>query len=196
MVRIRSERFPPGSAKKLHARSAGPFKIISKINSNAYVLDLPEGFNINPTFNIEDLVAFEGPEFNPHNPLTNEPCVNPPSEIPSPAPLPKLPPLPTAEKIETILDDEIISTKEGGRRRYLVHWKGTPPTEDTWMDREELQILDPDLLELYESSRAAHSTGSSFLPPGENDEVIDRHFRQVYRRRNRRSTATIGSLYF
>ncbi|KAI0492825.1 hypothetical protein KFK09_027101 [Dendrobium nobile] len=88
MVRIRPERFPRGSVKKLYARSAGPFRIISKINSNAYVLDLPKGFNINPTFNIEDLVAFEGPELNPENPLQFEPCENPTSEIPSLPPLP------------------------------------------------------------------------------------------------------------
>ncbi|PKU77037.1 hypothetical protein MA16_Dca001643 [Dendrobium catenatum] len=138
MVRIRPERFPSGSVKKLHARSVRPFKIISKVNNNAYVLELLEGFNMNPTFNIEDIVAFEGPNFNPNNPLYNEPCETPPSEIPSLHPLPNLPHLPRAEKIETILDDEIISIKDGGRQRYLVHWEGTPETEDTWIDREEL----------------------------------------------------------
>ncbi|KAI0503728.1 hypothetical protein KFK09_014667 [Dendrobium nobile] len=167
MVRIRPERFPQGGVKKLHARSAGPFKIISKVNNNAYVLDLPEGFNMNHTFNVEDLVASEGPEFNPDNPLHNEPCENPPSEIPSLPPLPNLPHLPISEKIEAILDDEIISTKEGGRQRYLVHWKGKPATDDTWIDREELQGLDPDLLEMYESSRDFYSTGSSFLSAGD-----------------------------
>ncbi|KAI0491510.1 hypothetical protein KFK09_025770 [Dendrobium nobile] len=196
MVRIRPERFPPGSVKKLHARSVGPFKILAKVNNNAYVLELPEGFNMNPTFNIGDIVAFEGPDFNPNNPLHNELYVTPPGEIPGLPPLPNLPHLPRAEKIETILDDEIISTKDGGRQRYLVHWEGTPETEDTWIDREELQRLDPDLLELYESFHSTHSTESSSLPPGENDEDIDRRFRRVYQRRPRRSTAMIESLYY
>ena len=48
MVRICSERFPPGAVKKLHARGAGPFKVMKIINDNAYVLNLPEGFGIVP----------------------------------------------------------------------------------------------------------------------------------------------------
>ena len=39
MVRIRSERFPPGTVKKLHARGAGPFEVMKRINDNAYVLN-------------------------------------------------------------------------------------------------------------------------------------------------------------
>ena len=63
MVRIRPERYPPGTVKKLHARSAGPFKILKKINSNAYVVDIPPDFDISPSFNVEDLIAFKGPIF-------------------------------------------------------------------------------------------------------------------------------------
>ena len=46
MVRIRPERYPLGTVKKLHARSAGPFKILKKINSNVYIVDLPPDFDI------------------------------------------------------------------------------------------------------------------------------------------------------
>ena len=41
MIRIRPERFPPGSVNKLTARSAGLFKILKKINPNAYVINFP-----------------------------------------------------------------------------------------------------------------------------------------------------------
>lgn len=41
MVRLRSECFPPNAITKLHAHSAGPFRILKRIDSNAYVLDLP-----------------------------------------------------------------------------------------------------------------------------------------------------------
>ena len=41
MVQIRPKRFPPESVKKLHARSAGPFQILKKLNDNAYIIDLP-----------------------------------------------------------------------------------------------------------------------------------------------------------
>ncbi|PKU65889.1 hypothetical protein MA16_Dca009218 [Dendrobium catenatum] len=150
MVRIRPRRFPQGSVKKLHAKSARPFKIISKINSNNYVLDLLKGFNINHTFNIEYLVAFDELEFNPNNPLHDEPFVNLLSENPSLPSVPNLPHSSNVEKIEAILNDEIISTKEGGRQRYLVHWEGKSVTEDTWIERDELQGLDLYLLELYD----------------------------------------------
>jgi len=77
IVRIRSERFPPGTVKKLHARSVGPFKILMKLNDNVYVIDLPEDFEINPTFNIEDLVEYKGPNFNHSNSLVDEPAPEP-----------------------------------------------------------------------------------------------------------------------
>jgi len=69
MIRIHPERFPPEAVKKLTARSASPFKILKKINPNAYVIDLPPEFGISSTFNISDLVAYKGPPFNPDNPL-------------------------------------------------------------------------------------------------------------------------------
>ena len=52
MVRILPKRYPLGTVKKLLARSAGPFKILKKINSNAYVVDLPSDFGISSSFNI------------------------------------------------------------------------------------------------------------------------------------------------
>ena len=35
MIQIQPERFPPGTIKKLYARSTGPYKILKKINPNA-----------------------------------------------------------------------------------------------------------------------------------------------------------------
>jgi len=55
MIKHRPERFPPGTMKKLHAQGAGPFKIIKKVGSNAYVLELPPDYGISSTFNISDL---------------------------------------------------------------------------------------------------------------------------------------------
>jgi hypothetical protein len=33
----------------------GPFKILEKINANAYKLELPSEFGVSPIFNISDL---------------------------------------------------------------------------------------------------------------------------------------------
>jgi hypothetical protein len=40
----------------------GPFKILEKINDNAYKLELPPDFGVIPTFNISDLRPYLGEE--------------------------------------------------------------------------------------------------------------------------------------
>jgi len=53
MVQIRLKQYPSSTVKKLY----GPFKILRRINSNAYTIDLSPVFGISPFVNIEDLVA-------------------------------------------------------------------------------------------------------------------------------------------
>ena len=43
-------------------RAAGPYKIIEKINDNAYKLELSPEFGVSPTFNIADLKPYLGEE--------------------------------------------------------------------------------------------------------------------------------------
>jgi hypothetical protein len=43
-------------------RAHGPFKVLEKINKNAYKLDLPTDFGVGPTFNIADLKPYLGGE--------------------------------------------------------------------------------------------------------------------------------------
>jgi hypothetical protein len=40
----------------------GSFKVLEKINENAYELDLPVDFGVSPTFNIADLKPYLGEE--------------------------------------------------------------------------------------------------------------------------------------
>jgi hypothetical protein len=47
---------------KLMPHAAGPYKILEKINDNAYKLELPPEFLISPTFNISDLKPYLGEE--------------------------------------------------------------------------------------------------------------------------------------
>jgi hypothetical protein len=37
------------------SHAAGPFKILAKVNNNAYKLELPPEFRVSPSFNISDL---------------------------------------------------------------------------------------------------------------------------------------------
>jgi hypothetical protein len=103
MIRIRPERFPSGTVKKLKAHSAGPFKVLKRISSNAYVIKLPSYYGISSTFNIEDLVAYKGPTTTPDNPFTE------PSPTPTIGPdfdtiPPNIPPT-HKETIDVILDE-------------------------------------------------------------------------------------------
>jgi hypothetical protein len=49
---LRKERFSNLRKSKLKPRVDGPFKVLKKINENAYKLDLPADFGVSPTFNI------------------------------------------------------------------------------------------------------------------------------------------------
>lgn len=58
MVHLRPERFPKEKHQKLHSRSAGLYKVLKMIVSNAYVLEFPEDFNISSIFNDENLSIY------------------------------------------------------------------------------------------------------------------------------------------
>jgi translation initiation factor IF-1 len=54
-LHLRKEQFSELRKSKLMSRAAGPFKILAKINDNAYKLELPSEFGVSPSFNISDL---------------------------------------------------------------------------------------------------------------------------------------------
>ncbi|WVZ51748.1 hypothetical protein U9M48_002861 [Paspalum notatum var. saurae] len=61
-LHLRKDRFPDLRKSKLMSRADGPFKIIEKINDNAYKFELPPEFGVSPTFNIADLKPYLGKE--------------------------------------------------------------------------------------------------------------------------------------
>jgi hypothetical protein len=54
-LHLRKEQFTDLRKSELVSRADGPFKILEKINDNAYKLELPLEFGVSPTFNISDL---------------------------------------------------------------------------------------------------------------------------------------------
>ena len=113
MIRLRPEQFSPRTIKKLHAHEASPFKIIKRVGPNAYVLELPPNLGISATFNISDLVEYREPVAIPSEPFGHVPSLE--SE-----PTPECPPTNwplSKKKIERILDDQAISTRNKGYQR-------------------------------------------------------------------------------
>jgi hypothetical protein len=61
-LHLRKEWFLELRKSKLMSRAAGPFKILAKINDNAYKLELPPEFGVSHSFNISDLRPYLGEE--------------------------------------------------------------------------------------------------------------------------------------
>ncbi|KAI9165825.1 hypothetical protein LWI28_021185 [Acer negundo] len=109
MVCICPARFPPHYVKKLHAHAIGPFCVLKRLGSNAYLLDLLADLTISLAFNISDLYPYQG---------TFEPLVIS-SEVsagPSSNPLPCIPPVAAnqVDQVEQILDDRLVTSIQGG----------------------------------------------------------------------------------
>jgi hypothetical protein len=61
-VHLRKDRFPKLRQSKLNPRGAGPFKVLAKINDNAYSIDIPiaELGDVSNSFNVADLSPYDG----------------------------------------------------------------------------------------------------------------------------------------
>jgi hypothetical protein len=59
-LHLHKDRFPTLHRSKLMPRTAGPFKVLQKINDNAYVLDLTAEYGVSSSFNVADLKPYAG----------------------------------------------------------------------------------------------------------------------------------------
>jgi len=118
MARIRPERLPTRTPKTVHARATGPYQILRKLGTNAYVLNLLENLGISLIFNVEDLTLHRGTFEPPRLPFSDAVGTQ----------VPKLPPFPQSH---TMFDDELVSPSCGGFRRFLVQWLGRPHADAT-----------------------------------------------------------------
>lgn len=72
------------------------------------------------------------------------------SSLTDPTPLPV--PLAQKDDIEAILDDQIMSTRNGSVHCSLVCWGGRPASNSMWITSDVLQQLAPELLEFYRAA--------------------------------------------
>ena len=115
--------------RKLSHHLVGPFKIIRKVSSHAFELDLPRNMRCHPVFHVSLLEPYHGNKFknrkennNRNIRLTTD----------------------TIEKIPARIHDKKVSR---GITYYLMSWKGFDPSDKTWVSED--QITDKQLIQLY-----------------------------------------------
>ena len=57
-IHLSKDRFPNKKSQKLSPRADGPFRVLDRINNNAYGLELPGDYGVSATFNILDLSPY------------------------------------------------------------------------------------------------------------------------------------------
>ena len=58
MIYLHKWRLPTGSHGKLTPKKIRPYKILKKINDNAYIIDISNTIGISKTFNVADIYTF------------------------------------------------------------------------------------------------------------------------------------------
>jgi len=132
MAYLRKERFPTRTYNKLKLKKTGPCKIKRKISANAYEIELLEGIEISPIFNIADLYPFREAETELQKEVTGDEIqtVDWEEQVPKSS----------QKEVEAILDRR-ISKKTRGKTyfQYLVKWKEQPVEDSSWLTTIELQ---------------------------------------------------------
>ena len=62
LAHLRKERFRRGTYNKLKMKKIGPCRVLKKFGANAYEIELPDGIEISPIFNISDLYPYRAEE--------------------------------------------------------------------------------------------------------------------------------------
>lgn len=100
---------------------------------------------LGPTFNVANLTLYCGPD---NEEDSEEQAIT----------LPTAPPL--ENQIIDVLDDQIVSTRQGGFQKLLVHWRNRPIFDATSITTTDFQNLKQDLYERYQTISSPKSSSS------------------------------------
>ena len=160
IVRLRPERYSPDTATKLHARSAGPFRTVTRMGNNAFVVDIPPSWGISSTFNVADLAAYFPP---PAYDQLSKPGPSSESEFANQS-TPLVLPSDWHKQVAEVLREVIDFIGDDALWRFFVLWQGCPAEDDMWITKEDFVRLRLDLLEPLPNT-LANSTESSSSDP-------------------------------
>jgi RNase H-like domain found in reverse transcriptase/Integrase zinc binding domain/Chromo (CHRromatin Organisation MOdifier) domain len=144
-------------SRKLAERRSGPFKVLAKVGTHAYRLELPPQWkNVHPVFHVSKLDPYHEDPKDPNHP-------EPPPDVIEGEP---------EWEVEKILDAKFA----GQRLKFLVKWFGWPDSENTWQDEVDLEHAKEMIEEFYRD----HPSAPRRLPDG------SRSGDQLTRRRRRK----------
>lgn len=123
---------------KLDFKKLGPFKILNKVSSVNYRLQLPKNSRLHPVFHVSLLEPARG-----DTPIATDTELQPENEL-------------IEYEVEAILDRRLV----GRREEFLIKWEGYEPTDNSW---EPTRNISNDLLEEF---RRRHPTTIGRKPPG------------------------------
>jgi hypothetical protein len=107
------------ASHKFEPRYLGPFKVIQKVSTHAYKLELPISMKIHPVIHIRYLLRPRVAKRFPDRLKDQRPAPVIEGEHPE-------------YEVESILKKRLRKYGKGSRLEYLVHWKGYTCEEDTW----------------------------------------------------------------
>ena len=102
---------------------------------------MPPKLSISPVFNVSNLPPYHD-------------TFSPPTITSSTIASARVPRAPSVSSISNdvimdIVDDEFVTTSDGGFQRFLVCGKNCSFTDDTWLNEDELRQLAPKFLKNY-----------------------------------------------
>ena len=116
--------------RKLLPKRYGPFKVLERIGQVAYRLKLPPTMKVHDVFHIDLLTPYRETTSYGAN------YVRPP-------------PVTEGDEEEYEIESIREARRQGRGRKlqYLIHWKGYPASDDSWVDHNDLNA--PELLKEF-----------------------------------------------